>query len=85
MSDLPIEASICYLTNTAGEKTDVLVPVKVWNQLLEMLEIESGLSSIDEQEPISQILSDLQIAVQQAKSGQTFPVSELWNDVDLTS
>ncbi len=85
MSDLHIEASVRYLTNNAGEKTDVLVPVEIWAKILKALEIDSGLSTIDEQEPVSQILADLQAAVQQAKLGQTAPVSELWDDIDSLS
>ena len=85
MSDLQIESSVRYLTNKAGERTDVLVPVKVWEKILEALETESGLSAIDEQEPISHILTDLQIAVQQANRGETAPISELWDDIDPVS
>ncbi len=82
MSDIPIQPDIRYVTNDAGEKTDVLVPVKVWEEILALLHTDSGLDPIDEQEPISQILSDLQTAVQQAQLGQTFPVSQLWDDVN---
>lgn len=82
MSDLEIGSSIRYLTNDAGEKTDVLVPVEVWDRILEALETQSGLDPIDEQEPISQILADLQISVQQAKAGRTAPISELWDDIE---
>lgn len=85
MSNLHIGSSVRYLTNGAGEKTDVLVPLEVWEKILEILETQSGLSPIDEQEPISQILTDLQTAVQQAKAGQTAPISELWDDIDPAS
>jgi hypothetical protein len=85
MSDIPIQSTIRYVTNDAGEKTDVLVPVKVWEEILALIQADSGLEPIDEQEPISQILSDLQTAVQQVQLGQTFPVSQLWDDVDLMS
>ncbi|NEP19806.1 MAG: hypothetical protein F6J97_23455 [Leptolyngbya sp. SIO4C1] len=76
-----IETKVRYLTNAAGEKTDVLVPVDLWEALLEILQASSGLDSIDEQEPNSQILADLQIATRQAQAGQTFPISELWQDI----
>ena len=82
MSDLQIGSSIRYVTNDAGEKTDVLVPVEVWDRILQALEAQSGLDPIDEREPISQILADLQISVQQAKAGRTAPISELWDDIE---
>ena len=82
MSITQIESSIRYVTNADGEKTDVLVPVELWEKLLDMLRVDSGLDHIDEQEPKSQILADLQTAAQQAKAGQTFPVSELWHDLE---
>ena len=70
-----------YLTNAAGEKTDVLIPVDLWEVLLAILQNSSGLDPIDEQEPNSQILTDLQTATQQAQVGQTFPISELWQGI----
>lgn len=90
MSELEIKSHVRYLTNAVGEKTDVLVPLEVWEKILAALEIEngqteSGLSPIDEQEPISQILLDLKTAVQEVRAGQTTPVSELWNDIDSIS
>ena len=82
-NSIQIGPGIRYLTNEAGEKTDVLVPVDVWEKILELIQAESGLDPIDEQEPTSQILADLQTSIQQAKQGQTSPVSELWDGIDV--
>lgn len=30
----------------------------------------------------AQILTDLKVSLQQAKTGQTFPISELWDDIN---
>ncbi len=76
-----ITNQVRYLTNAAGEKTDVLIPVDLWETLLAILQNSSGLDPIDEQEPNSQILADLQTATQQAQSRQTFPISELWQNI----
>ncbi|MDJ0707130.1 MAG: hypothetical protein QNJ46_27965 [Leptolyngbyaceae cyanobacterium MO_188.B28] len=76
MSITQIESSIRYVTNADGEKTDVLVPVELWDKLLEILRMNSGLDPIDEQEPNLKILADLQTAVQQAQAGNTYPVEE---------
>ena len=77
-----IENLIRYVTNAEGKTTDVLVPLELWQQLIYSLNTDSvsGLALIDEQEPKEQILADLQESVRLAGAGQTFPVSQLWED-----
>ena len=77
-----IEDSVRYLTNEKGERTEVIVPVELWNQLLSSIASPSGLDPIDEKEPNSQILADLKTALQEVKEGKTFPISELWEGID---
>jgi len=77
-----IENQIRYLTNAHGQTTDVLVPIKLWQQLISSINSDnaSGLAWVDEHEPKAQILADLQESVRQAAAGrQTFPVSQLWD------
>ena len=78
-----IEDSVRYLTNDGGERTEVIVPVDIWYQLIRSIQLPSGLDPIDEQEPNSQILADLKTALQEVKEGKTFPISELWDGMDL--
>ncbi|MBE9146441.1 hypothetical protein [Planktothrix mougeotii] len=80
-----IEHLIRYVTNADGETTDVLVPVEIWQQLMNTINSDpvSGLAWIDEQEPKAQILADLQESMQLASSGQTFPLSQLWEDTTV--
>ncbi len=77
-----IENLTRYVTNSEGKTTDVLVPLEIWQQLIHSLNTDniSGLAWIDEQEPKEQILADLQESVRLATAGQTFPVSQLWED-----
>lgn len=63
MHDSQIGANVRYITNEAGERTDVLVPVAVWENLMSRLRAENGLHTEDEQEPIEQILTDLQVSL----------------------
>jgi hypothetical protein len=42
----------------------------------------SGIDPIDENEPKSRILADLQEAIRAVKAGETYPVSQLWDDSD---
>jgi inorganic pyrophosphatase len=74
---------IRYVTNVDGETTDVLVPLELWQQLISSINSDnvSGLAWIDEHEPKAEILADLQESLRQATVGQTFPVSELWDDI----
>jgi hypothetical protein len=85
MAITQIEHLIRYVTNADGETTDVLVPVELWQQLMNTINSDtiSGLDWIDEQEPKSQILADLQESMQLASSGKTFPVSQLWEDTTV--
>ena len=77
-----IENLIRYVTNAEGKATDVLVPLELWQQLIHSLNTDniSGLAWIDKQETKEQILADLQESVRLAAAGQTFPVSQLWED-----
>ena len=79
----PIEDSVRYLTNDKGERIEVVVPVELWNQLLNLIQSPADLNPIDEAEPNSQILADLKIALQEVKAGKTSPISELWEDIDV--
>ena len=82
MTIAQIENLIRYVTDSEGKTTDVLVPLELWQQLIHFLNTDniSGLDWIDEQEPKEQILADLQESVRLAAAGQTFPVSQLWED-----
>ncbi len=68
-----------YVTNTNGETTSVLVPLEVWENLLQSWQtLADQLEQIDEAEPKEKIIEDLKDSLRQAKAGQTFPISELW-------
>jgi membrane-bound lytic murein transglycosylase MltF len=83
-----IENLIRYVTNADGKTTDVIVPVEIWQQLINSVDVDvdvdtdSGLAWVDEQEPKAQILADLQESLQQVATGQTFPLSQLWQDIN---
>lgn len=83
MVNSSLENRVRYVTNAAGETTDVLVPLDLWQQLINALQDPaSGLAWVDEHEPNAQILADLQASLKQAAAGQTFPVSQLWDDIE---
>ncbi|OKH31193.1 hypothetical protein NIES2119_29360 [[Phormidium ambiguum] IAM M-71] len=73
-----------YVTNTNGETTGVLVPLEVWENLLQSWQnLADQLEQIDEAEPKEKILQDLKDSLRQTKAGQTFPISELWDEIDV--
>jgi hypothetical protein len=81
--------NIKYITNDHGDKIEAVIPIDLWYELLEKIpstelseRAESGLDPIDEYEPKSQILADLQESIRAVKSGDVYPVSQLWNDLD---
>lgn len=81
--------NIKYITNDRGDKIEAVIPIDLWYELLgkvstaELLARDaSGLDPIDENEPKSQILADLQESIRAVKAGDVYPVSQLWNDLD---
>jgi len=66
-----IENQVRYVTNVDGKTTDVLVPLELWQQLINSINSDhiSGLAWIDEQEPKAQILADLQESIAQVAAG----------------
>lgn len=81
--------NIKYITNDRGDKIEVVIPIELWYELLGKISTpesserdESGLDPIDESEPKSQILADLQESIRAVKAGDVYPVSQLWNDLD---
>ena len=79
-----VENQVRYITNVDGKTTDVIIPLELWQQLINFINSDniSGLAWIDEQEPKSQIFADLQESLLEGKAGKTFPVSQLWDDIE---
>lgn len=78
MALTPIQQKIRYLTNGKGEKTDVVIPIDVWESLLELLPPE-----FDPEDSKEAILADLKEALLDGKNGKIFPISELWHGIDI--
>jgi hypothetical protein len=88
MNITQIQTIVKYITNAQGEKTEVIIPIELWNSLLQTIDPSeiyptvSGLSPIDEDEPKEQILADLQASIRAARAGETYPISQLWDDLE---
>ncbi|HEY9613676.1 hypothetical protein [Allocoleopsis sp.] len=73
-----------YVTNAQGKTISVLVPLEVWEEILKSWQaLSDQLEQVDEAEPNEQILADLKDSLRQVKAGQTFPISELWDGIDV--
>lgn len=83
-----LQTLVKYISNAQGEKTEVIIPIKLRNSLLqtitpiEVYSTLSRLSPIDENEPKTQILANLQESIRAARAGETYPISQLWEDQD---
>jgi hypothetical protein len=85
MTLIELETLVKYVMDAEGEQTAVLVPMAVWGEILAVLRrVESGLHREDEDEPKERILADLTEAVRSTQAGVMFPVSELWDRVNVT-
>ncbi|MGB3294420.1 MAG: hypothetical protein WBB01_15645 [Phormidesmis sp.] len=84
MANSSPDSQVRYVTNAAGDPTDVLVPLALWEQLISVLQDPvSGLVWVDEHEPNTQLLADLKELLRQAAKGQTFPISQLWESMEI--
>jgi hypothetical protein len=70
-----------YVTDAAGEKTGVLVPLAVWEDLMQSWQALLNLQ-MDDDEPKAEILAELKASIRQARAGETLPLSELWDGID---
>lgn len=78
-----LETQVKYVSNASGETTEVIVPLALWQALMERLKpLPSGLDPIDEHEPKEQILADLQESLRVAVTGNHLPISQLWEGLD---
>ena len=82
MNIAQVNSNIKYITNAQGEKIEVVIPIDLWNSLIQSISPDSGLSPIDDDEPKSQILADLQASIRAGRSGEVYPVSQLWDHME---
>lgn len=84
MTIADVHELVQYVTNAQGKTIGVLVPLEVWEDLLKSWQaLANELGQVDEAEPNEQILADLKDSLRQVKAGQTFPIAELWDGIDV--
>lgn len=74
-----LKNEVRYLTNEEGEKTDVLIPLTMWENILQ--NINSDI--IEDNDDKAQLIADLKQSLSDAKEGKTFPLAELWHGIEL--
>lgn len=74
-----LKNQIRYLTNQEGKPTDVLIPLTIWENIIEKL----NLLSTDENDSKAQLIADLKQSLRDARDGKTYPLEELWEDSEL--
>ncbi|MGI0480543.1 hypothetical protein ACN4EE_07110 [Geminocystis sp. CENA526] len=70
---------IRYLTNQERKPTDVLIPLSIWETIIEKL----NLKITEENDSKEQLITDLKQSLIDAKEGKTYPLEELWEGIDL--
>ena len=71
-----LKDKIRYLTNEEGKTTDVLIPLAVWENILQTLNLETA----EESDSKAELIADLKQSLLDAQTGKTFPLEELWED-----
>lgn len=73
-----IKQQVRYLTNEQGKTTDVLIPLESWETILQALNAAS-----DPLDSKNELIADFKQSLIEAKQGNTYPLEELWEGVDL--
>ncbi len=74
MTTIEAQTLVKFVKNAAGQTTDVLVPLAVWEALLENYDLENP-------DPES-IAASLHRGLEDIKAGRTKPLAELWASLD---
>jgi hypothetical protein len=74
MTATEAQALVKYVTNAEGHTTDVLVPLSVWEALLE--------GSTLEDPDAEAIAASIERGLRDIKAGRTKPIAELWASLD---
>ena len=74
-----LKNQIRYLTNQEGKPTDVLIPLTIWESIIEKLNLEIT----EENDSKAQLIADFKQSLIDAKEGKTYPLEELWEGIDL--
>jgi PHD/YefM family antitoxin component YafN of YafNO toxin-antitoxin module len=74
MKTTEVQALVKYVTNADGQTTDVLVPLSVWEALLEN-------NTLEDPSP-EEIADSLHRSLDDVKAGRTKPLAELWASLD---
>jgi len=72
-----IKQQVRYLTNQQGQTTDVLIPLETWEKIMQLLTAEHDV--IDSK---AELIADLKQSLLEAKQGKTFPLGELWEEIE---
>jgi hypothetical protein len=74
MTTTEAQALVKYVTNANGQTTDVIVPLAVWEALLES-------NALEDPSP-EEIAASLHRSLDDLKLGKTKPLAELWASLD---
>lgn len=74
-----LKNKVRYLTDEEGKKTDVLIPLAVWENILQNLNLET----VEQSDSKAELIADLKQSLLDAQAGKTFPLEEVLLDSEL--
>jgi hypothetical protein len=73
-----LKNKIRYLTNEEGKKTDVLIPLGMWENIIQILSQEITSDS----DIKAQLITEFKQSLLDAQEGKTFPLEQLWEGIE---
>lgn len=73
-----LKNKVRYLTNEEGKKTDVLIPLGMWENIIQLLSQEITPDS----DIKAQLITEFKQSLLDAQEGKTFPLEQLWEGIE---
>ncbi len=77
MSIAEVQRLVQYVTDNQGTQTGVVVPIGLWEEILGSLDHREW----SEEDSKEKILADLIDAMRSTRSGEVFPIDQLWEKI----
>lgn len=73
-----LKNKVRYLTNEEGKKTDVLIPLGMWENIIQLLSQEIT----SDKDIKAQLITEFKQSLLDAQEGKTFPLEQLWEGIE---
>ncbi|MBL1209904.1 hypothetical protein [Geminocystis sp. GBBB08] len=73
-----LKNKVRYLTNEEGKKTDVLIPLGMWENIIQLLSQEIT----PDNDIKAELITEFKQSLLDAQKGKTFPLEQLWEGIE---